>query len=58
MGRHSGYIALHTAIGSGASSVLIPEAETNLEDLKTVLRKNKARGKWTGYWPAASVTTP
>lgn len=45
MGRHSGYIALHTAIGSGASSVLIPEAETNLEDLKNVLRKNKARGK-------------
>ncbi len=45
MGRHSGYIALHTAIGSGASSVLIPEANTNLEDLKTVLKKNKARGK-------------
>jgi len=45
MGRHSGYIALHTAIGSGASSVLIPEAETNIEDLKEVLRKNKARGK-------------
>jgi len=45
MGRHSGYIALHTAIGSGASSVLIPEADTNLEDLKTVLKKNKARGK-------------
>lgn len=45
MGRHSGYIALHTAIGSGASSVLIPESTTNLEDLKTVFRKNKARGK-------------
>lgn len=45
MGRTSGYIALYTAIGSGASSVLIPEAETNLEDLKSVLRKNKARGK-------------
>lgn len=45
MGRNSGYIALHTAIGSGASSVLIPEAETNLEDLKNVLKKNKARGK-------------
>ncbi|NJC25504.1 6-phosphofructokinase [Neolewinella antarctica] len=45
MGRNSGFIALHTAIGSGASSVLIPEAETNLEDLKNVLKKNKARGK-------------
>ena len=37
--------ALYTAIGSGASAVLIPEAETSLEDLKVVLRKNKARGK-------------
>jgi 6-phosphofructokinase 1 len=45
MGRDSGYIALYTAIGSGASSVLIPEADTDLEDLKSVLRKNKARGK-------------
>jgi len=45
MGRHSGYIALYTAIGSGASSVLIPEAETDLEELKAIFRKNKARGK-------------
>ncbi len=45
MGRHSGYIALHVAIGSGASAVLIPEWETSLDDLKLVLQKNKARGK-------------
>lgn len=45
MGRNSGYIALYTAIGSGASSVLIPEAETSIDDLKDVLRKNRARGK-------------
>jgi len=45
MGRHSGYIALHTAISTGASYVMIPEAKTDLEELKTVLRKNKARGK-------------
>lgn len=45
MGRHSGYIALYTAISSGASAVLIPEVETDLEDLKIVLQKNRARGK-------------
>lgn len=45
MGRHSGYIALYTAIASGASAVLIPEVETDLEDLKMVLQKNRARGK-------------
>ncbi|MEM8583962.1 MAG: 6-phosphofructokinase [Bacteroidota bacterium] len=45
MGRHSGYIALYTAIGSGASAVLLPESESNMEDLLNVFRKNRARGK-------------
>ncbi|MEL6668553.1 MAG: 6-phosphofructokinase [Bacteroidota bacterium] len=45
MGRHSGYIALYTAIGSGASAVLLPESESNMEDLLQVFRKNRARGK-------------
>ncbi|MEM7575440.1 MAG: 6-phosphofructokinase [Bacteroidota bacterium] len=45
MGRHSGYIALFTAIGSGASAVLIPEVDSDIESLMTVFRKNRARGK-------------
>lgn len=48
MGRHSGYIALHTAIASGASAFLIPEHETNIdgliENLKKALRRKKLFG--------------
>jgi 6-phosphofructokinase 1 len=45
MGRHSGFIALNTAIGSGAGSVLIPEVDTPLEDLIEALRKDAKRQK-------------
>nr|HPH21229.1 ATP-dependent 6-phosphofructokinase [Haliscomenobacter sp.] len=33
MGRHAGYIALHTGIASGAESVVTPEIDTNIEDV-------------------------
>ena len=45
MGRHSGYIALHTAIGSGAESVLIPEVDMDLDRLTELLLKNARRRK-------------
>ncbi|MBT8233239.1 MAG: 6-phosphofructokinase [Saprospiraceae bacterium] len=45
MGRHSGYIALHTAIGSGASAVFIPEVDLDLEDFVENLKKASRRNK-------------
>lgn len=45
MGRHAGYIALHTAIGSGAESVLIPEVPADLDSLVELLMKNARRRK-------------
>lgn len=45
MGRHSGFIALSTAIGSGAGGVIIPEADFSLDRIKEVLRKGTKRGK-------------
>ena len=45
MGRNSGFIALSTAIGGGAGSVLIPEVETSIEDLLEVLRLGAKRKK-------------
>ncbi len=45
MGRHAGFIALHTGIGSGAESVLIPESETSLDNLVEALRKGAKRQK-------------
>lgn len=45
MGRHSGYIALHTAIGSGAGNVFLPETETSVETLVDYLKKAAKRQK-------------
>ncbi len=45
MGRHSGFIALNTAIGSGASSVLIPETTLNIDSLVKMLKKGVKRNK-------------
>jgi 6-phosphofructokinase 1 len=45
MGRDSGYIALNTGIGSGASGVLIPETDTTMEQLIDMLRKGAKRNK-------------
>lgn len=45
MGRHSGYIALHTGIGSGASAVFLPESENSIDDFITKLRESGRRNK-------------
>lgn len=44
MGRHAGFIALNSAVASGAEMVLIPEEETNIEELVEQIRsQNKGR---------------
>lgn len=44
MGRDSGFIALNSAIASGAESVLIPETVTDLKELtKQIKEQNKGR---------------
>ena len=45
MGRHAGFIALHSAIGSGAGGVLIPENHYNIDDLVLHLKKSAKRHK-------------
>ncbi len=45
MGRHAGFIALHSAIGSGAAGVMIPENQYDIEDLITHLKKAAKRNK-------------
>ncbi|TNE54681.1 MAG: 6-phosphofructokinase [Bacteroidetes bacterium] len=44
MGRHAGFIALNAAVASGAESVLIPEADTDIESLARQI-KEQNRGK-------------
>ena len=45
MGRGAGYIALNTAIAAGASAVLIPEVEPNVEAIITRLQRAYSLGK-------------
>ena len=45
MGRHAGFIALHTGIGSGAGAIFLPEYEKSIDDLNDTLRKSVKRQK-------------
>ena len=45
MGRHAGYIALHTGLGTGAGSVFLPETETDLEEFVKQLQRSTRRRK-------------
>ena len=45
MGRNSGYIALHTGIGSGASSIFLPEIDDSIEELSNMLTRSARRKK-------------
>jgi len=45
MGRHSGYIALHTGIGSGASAIFLPEKQNSIDDFVTNLSNTGRRNK-------------
>ncbi len=45
MGRHSGYIALHTALAAGAEVACIPETPTNVHQILDHLKVLKQRGK-------------
>jgi 6-phosphofructokinase 1 len=45
MGRDSGYIAIQSGLGGGAEKVLVPETQTNLEDVIENLKDNMQRSK-------------
>jgi len=45
MGRHAGWIAVHSGIAGGADAILIPEQPVDYEEVAEGLRKRHARGK-------------
>ena len=45
MGRSSGFIALEVGIAGGAEEIIVPERETELEDLCQALKESFKRGK-------------
>lgn len=48
MGRHSGFIALHTAIATGAEATLLPETPTSIEQLCNYLTSERRKNKTSG----------
>ncbi len=45
MGRHAGYIALHTGIGTGAGFVFLPEINADLDEFVKQLQRSTRRKK-------------
>ncbi|MCX6257216.1 MAG: 6-phosphofructokinase [Bacteroidia bacterium] len=45
MGRDAGFIALRSGIATGAEAILVPEVNTNLEQLRSYLEKGNKRKK-------------
>lgn len=45
MGRHAGWIAVHSGLASGADVILIPEVKIDLDEVCAILKKRHARGK-------------
>ena len=48
MGRHAGFIALHTAIATGAEATLIPETSTSIDELCSYLVGERRQDKSSG----------
>jgi 6-phosphofructokinase 1 len=45
MGRHAGWIAVHSGIAGGADVILIPEQPVDFDEVAETVRKRHARGK-------------
>ncbi|MEE8360031.1 MAG: ATP-dependent 6-phosphofructokinase [Candidatus Omnitrophota bacterium] len=45
MGRHAGWIAIHSGMAGGADLILIPELPINMDEVCSILKKRKERGK-------------
>jgi ATP-dependent phosphofructokinase / diphosphate-dependent phosphofructokinase len=45
MGRHAGWIALHSGLAGGADLIIIPEYKITMEEIQQVLRNRYKRGK-------------
>jgi 6-phosphofructokinase 1 len=48
MGRHAGWVALHTGVCAGADYILIPEVPLDVDDMMGHVKHMKARGKEWG----------
>src|SRR5438045_3141657 len=58
MGRHAGWIALHSGLAGGADVILIPERPFDIEEVCRLIRRRHARGRAFSIVVAAEGAVP
>jgi 6-phosphofructokinase 1 len=58
MGRHAGWIALHSGVAGGADVVLIPERPFDIDEVCRLLRRRHGRGRHFSIVVAAEGAVP
>jgi 6-phosphofructokinase len=58
MGRHAGWIALHSGLAGGADVILIPERPFDIAEVVRLIRRRHSRGRYFSIVVAAEGTTP
>src|SRR5215218_3945808 len=58
MGRHAGWIALHSGLAGGADVILIPERPFDIEDVVRLIRRRHSRGRYFSIVVVAEGAVP
>jgi ATP-dependent phosphofructokinase / diphosphate-dependent phosphofructokinase len=58
MGRHAGWIALHSGLAGGADVILIPERPFDIDEVCRLIKRRHARGRYFSIVVAAEGATP
>jgi phosphofructokinase-like protein len=58
MGRHAGWIALHSGIAGGADVILIPEIPFDIDEVCQMIRRRHMRGRYFSIVVAAEGAVP
>jgi 6-phosphofructokinase 1 len=58
MGRHAGWIALHSGLAGGADVILIPERPFDIEEVCGLIRRRHGRGRFFSIVVAAEGALP
>ena len=58
MGRHAGWIALHSGLAGGADVILVPEQPFDLDEVCRLIRRRHARGRFFSIVVVAEGALP
>jgi ATP-dependent phosphofructokinase / diphosphate-dependent phosphofructokinase len=58
MGRHAGWIALHSGLAGGADVILVPERPFDIDEVCRLIRRRHSRGRYFSIVVVAEGATP